>query len=311
MRVWTVVWIIILSCSACNLAPIRRDQGSSSPTPLNQPYTATDPTRTRSLPSPSLNAPSETAAKPTIPAITQLPPIGERITFEAEDGTPLFGEYFPANGAPAPAVILMHPLNSNRRIWVRKGVVSWLNNSVRGDILPSTASPAALMWQPLPKDVSFAVFIFDFRGHGESQGGSKQMSDYLMDARAALAVVRGLPGIDPQRIALIGASIGADAAADLCQEECIGTLGLSPGSRLGVPYTGVVTQLSLAAKPVWCLAGSGDTRSAQACITASGETFRSLVYSGTAAHGVDLLVPGFDPEITQVFREFLSQAFNF
>jgi hypothetical protein len=137
------------------------------------------------------------------------------------------------------------------------------------------------------------------------------MSDYLMDARAALAVVRGLPGIDPQRIALIGASLGADTAADLCQEGCVGALGLSPGGHTGIPYTDAIAQMNQLGKPAWCVASSGDTRAARACVSASGELYRSLVYSGSSAHGVDLLVPGFNPDITVIFREFILQVFNF
>jgi hypothetical protein len=239
-----------------------------------------------------------------------LPPIGERIAFEAEDGTSLLGEYFPVDQEPAPAAILMHPLNSNRRVWVRKGVVSWLNNLGDNSILPGTAVPT-LTWRPLPRRVSLAVFIFDFRGHGESQGGRREMEDFLQDARAAIAVVRGLPGIDPQRIVLIGASIGADAAADQCQEGCLGTLGLSPMSNLGISYATVSAELSQAGKPVWCVAGSADRPAAAACASGSGDFYRSLVYPGTPAHGTDLLVPELNPDITLVFREFLSTIFDF
>lgn len=251
-----------------------------------------------------------TVPKPNIPAVTPLPAIGQRVAFEAEDGTSLLGEYFPAIQRPAPAIILMHQMGSNRRVWVRKGVVAWLNNSREEALIATAESAGALKWLPLPENTSFAVFIFDFRGHGESQGGSREMSDYLMDVRAAMAVVRGFPGVDPDRIALIGASIGADAAAGGCTDGCLGALSISPGGFLGTPYPQVVADLSQNGKKAWCLAASGDRDSARACAEADGQGYSRLVYSGKSAHGFDLLVPGLDPDITRVFRNFVFQVFG-
>lgn len=61
--------------------------------------------------------------------------------------------------------------------------------------------------------LGFNTFIFDFRGHGLSDPGvvtlgAREVND-LIDA---VDVVVGLPGVDPQRLAVIGDSMGGAAA---------------------------------------------------------------------------------------------------
>lgn len=58
-------------------------------------------------------------------------------------------------------------------------------------------------------EAGFAVLVFDYRGFGQSAGEPRQVVDVRMqldDWAAAIAHARGLPGIDPQRIALWGSS---------------------------------------------------------------------------------------------------------
>lgn len=58
-------------------------------------------------------------------------------------------------------------------------------------------------------EAGFAVLVFDYRGFGLSAGEPRQIVDVRMqldDWAAAIAHARGLPGIDPQRIALWGSS---------------------------------------------------------------------------------------------------------
>jgi pimeloyl-ACP methyl ester carboxylesterase len=99
-------------------------------------------------------------------------------------------------------------------------------------------------------DASIAVFVFDFRGYGESEAGSLG-PDLVKDARAALKTAAGFQGVDKTRIAALGASIGADGAADGCllynQEMgggCVGAFSFSPGNYLGMQYATVVTDLA-------------------------------------------------------------------
>jgi alpha-beta hydrolase superfamily lysophospholipase len=67
----------------------------------------------------------------------------------------------------------------------------------------------------------FAAMVFDHRGFGES-GGEPDLFDprrQLEDWRSAIAFARSLPGVDPERVATFGSSMGggnalAAAAAD-------------------------------------------------------------------------------------------------
>ncbi len=55
----------------------------------------------------------------------------------------------------------------------------------------------------------FAVLLFDYRGFGDSGGEPRQLLDIAaqrLDWAGAVAAARGLPGIDPERIALWGTS---------------------------------------------------------------------------------------------------------
>lgn len=57
----------------------------------------------------------------------------------------------------------------------------------------------------------FAVLTFDYRSFGESEGEPRQVvniKDQLADIHAAIRYLRSRPGVDPQRIALWGTSLG-------------------------------------------------------------------------------------------------------
>ncbi len=74
-------------------------------------------------------------------------------------------------------------------------------SATRDDGLPAYATAFA--------DAGFAVLVFDYRHFGSSTGEPRQLLDIgrqQADYRAAVAHVRGLPGIDADRIALWGSS---------------------------------------------------------------------------------------------------------
>lgn len=60
-----------------------------------------------------------------------------------------------------------------------------------------------------------ASLRFDFRGSGDSEGHHEEMtvSREVEDAFAALAYLRGLPEIDPERVSVLGYSLGGMVAA--------------------------------------------------------------------------------------------------
>jgi len=105
---------------------------------------------------------------------------------------------YPAAGgtAPAPVVVMAHGLSGTRR-----------------DGLGPFAERFAA--------AGMAALLFDHRGFGDS-GGEPDLFEprrQLEDWRAAIALARSLPGVDPERVATFGSSMGggnalAAAAAD-------------------------------------------------------------------------------------------------
>ena len=293
----------ISGCLTTNVNPTPTDsllpattQASPQPSPtISQPTKATSPTSE----APTKQASTETAG-PT-PQPPMEPPPSQVINFTAADDTQLVGTYFLGLVDTAPTIILMHQFGSNRITWERNGLAFWLQD-------PQTHQ--SNIWPQMPDDISFAVFTFDFRGHGDSAGNTQgERSDFLMDAKAAFETVKELPGVDPDRIVLLGASIGADAAIDVCVQGCLGAFSLSPGGYLDVPYVEVIEELGADNKPAWCLAAEDDPFSAETCNSASGESYFSIIYPH-GGHGEALIKPGMDPDIGQAVADFLSLAFG-
>lgn len=88
---------------------------------------------------------------------------------------------------PVPAVVVMHGWGAN----------------------------AAMMWQVVPPlhDAGFAVLLVDARCHGRSDDEDyTSMPRFAEDIAAGLAWLRRQPGIAPDRLALVGHSVGAAAA---------------------------------------------------------------------------------------------------
>ena len=105
---------------------------------------------------------------------------------------------YPAAGDPpiAPAIVMAHGFTGTRR-----------------DRLGPFAQRFAA--------AGIAAMPFDYRGFGDSTGTKDVVDAYrqLEDWRAAIAFARSLPGIDPDRVAVFGSSMGgghalAVAAAD-------------------------------------------------------------------------------------------------
>lgn len=303
----SITFIIMLTActagtpTASLLSETPEPPAATLPPPSSEPPTAPPPT---DAPPPATELPTSeptaTSPEPT-PETPMEPPEAQRIEFVSEDQTQLVGTYLAAMVDPAPAVILMHQFGSDRSTWERNGLAAWLQN-------PSAAFDE--LWPQMPPGLSFGVFYFDFRGHGESGGNAQgQRADFLMDARSALATMKELPGVDPERIVLIGASIGADAAIDVCLPGCLGALSLSPGGYLGVPYAQAVEHTGEEGVPAWCLAAEDDPFSADTCESASAESYRGIVYP-RGGHGETLLRTDLDPDVGQVVVEFLTLAFG-
>lgn len=123
------------------------------------------------------------------PADLGLPAQSVRIT--GVRGLRLFGWYLPARDAgPAAAIVLMH---------------GWGGNA-------STLLPAA---QALHR-AGYAVLLPESRNHGRSdRDDHSSLPRFAEDMNSALDWLKAQPGIDPERLAVLGHSVGG-AAALLC-----------------------------------------------------------------------------------------------
>ena len=116
----------------------------------------------------------------------------QKVHFRSADGVELAGWWIPSqNGA---AVILLHGGGGNRT-----GMLS------RAEFLAQAG---------------FGVLLYDQRACGESQG---EMRSYgwldVPDALAAVAFVQSQPGVDAQRVGLMGVSLGAQIAIRAAAQE--------------------------------------------------------------------------------------------
>jgi uncharacterized protein len=106
------------------------------------------------------------------------------IVFQASDGMVLHGWYFPAERAVG-SVLVLHGNAQN------------LSNHVN-----------SVLW--LVKE-GFNLFIIDYRGYGWS-GGEPDLDGVHKDADAALEKLFSLPETDPDRVVVLGQSLGGSIA---------------------------------------------------------------------------------------------------
>jgi pimeloyl-ACP methyl ester carboxylesterase len=194
--------------------------------------------------------------------------------------------YTPGGSGPLPGVILLHMLGSDRQVWDDNGIADTLVNN------------------------GYAVLAVDMRGHGETVGSI----DWQLapeDLRLAWEHFTSLDTVDPQRTAVIGASIGANLALlTSADQPAIRTLILlSPG----LDYRGVATESPLekyGARPILIVASEEDTYAADSSRTladlAQGESQLEM-YNG-AGHGTRMISA--QPELADLILTWLDKNLN-
>jgi len=111
----------------------------------------------------------------------------EDVYFDSADGVRLNGWFIPASRS-SPTILLCHGNAGN--IGHRLGIIRLFNRS------------------------NLNVFIFDYRGYGQSSGRPSEKGTYL-DARAAYDYLVSRSDIDKDKIIFYGKSLGGAVAVDL------------------------------------------------------------------------------------------------
>jgi alpha-beta hydrolase superfamily lysophospholipase len=190
--------------------------------------------------------------------------------------------YYPQNQAPTwPGVILIHMLYGDRTQW---------------NAFPDQLSEAG-----------YAVLSIDLRGHGAS-GGEVNWDLVITDLQQVWDEFSSKEEIDHERIAFIGASIGANLSliASSNEPSVRTAVLLSPGLN----YAGVETEPAMenfGGRPVLIAASTDDTYAANSsrglADKAPGES--NLVMYQDAGHGTLMLSS--EPELAQIVIDWLNQ----
>jgi fermentation-respiration switch protein FrsA (DUF1100 family) len=130
------------------------------------------------------------------PAELSLP--CEDVAFRSADGVELTGWYVRAKNAPF-TILLCHGNGGN---------ISYLLDSLQ-----------------LFHGLGLSCFAFDYRGYGRSTGRPTEAGTYL-DAHAAYDWLTSVKGLGPDRIVLLGRSLGGSIAAHLAGRVPCGALAI-------------------------------------------------------------------------------------
>lgn len=194
------------------------------------------------------------------------------IAFKNSRGELIHATIYSPPTTPAPGLILLHQAGSSRAAW----------------------TPFARM----ARAEGYGVIAIDLRGHGESADG-KNPSAFTTDDW--LAVLQDIPaakielinaGADPKKIAIAGASMGANLAMRYAatDPDIQAIVLISPGEE--VNGIGIVqTVQTYTQRPILLMAAQTDgysSRSAKKLDDLAAEYTELRLYPG-AAHGTDLL----------------------
>lgn len=204
------------------------------------------------------------------------------------DGVTIRGQLvLPQRLDPAPTVVLVHMLGRDRSTWKQ--------------------------FQLLLADEGIGSLAIDLRGHGSSEGGPagyekfspKEWQGVVSDVRNAVHVLEEYPDrINVERLGIIGASIGANAAIELGTElEKLPIIALSAGKD----YKGILTTEPLAKlrQRVLLAAETGDTPAADLLNWAQDAIPEATFFEEEGAdHGTNMLPNGsLEAQILSFLRE--------
>jgi pimeloyl-ACP methyl ester carboxylesterase len=199
---------------------------------------------------------------------------GRTVRFRATDGVALHGTLTPAGGGRAPAVVLVHQYQGGPEQW--QPMIPYLHKA--GYVVLNYASRS-------PDELDETILA--------------------RDARGAIAELRREPGVDPQRVAILGASIGASTAAWVAgrrpDQRLRAAVGLSPaesGSFFDAGDKGTFRPHDLL-----LIADSGELVEAKGIKQDAGGRGVTVKQSEQSGHGVELIA---DPTVRDAVIAWLD-----
>ncbi len=208
---------------------------------------------------------------------SQTTVVGQDVVLIAKDGAKIHGTFYDS-GKGTPVAILLHMMRRDRKDW---------ENFVL-DL----------------EEQGFSALSIDLRGHGQSRektdGGALVLEAFRnpdfkameKDVAAAMEFL-GKSGVDKNRIAIVGASIGANTAINYAANHpgvIKAVVMLSPGLNYrNVKCTEALTKYP---GPVFLTATKGDKYSAQSVLDLSGinrTRITSTILSGKT-HGTNMFL---------------------
>jgi len=142
-----------------------------------------------------------------VPSAGAVPPGGEEVAFDTEDGLRLRGWFVPGGAGAAGATVLVFNGNAG-------------NRSARAPLAAALARAGT------------SVLLFDYRGYGGNPGHPSE-TGLAADARAAREYLLSRPDVRPGSIVYFGESLGAAVAIGLAAEHPAAALVLrSPFTSL-------------------------------------------------------------------------------
>jgi dienelactone hydrolase len=228
----------------------------------------------------------------TVALLTFLPPPGalagsQRVAIRTDDGVSLAATWYEP-GTRAPAVIFVHMLHKSRRDW----------DTVAARLAAEGIGALAL----------------DLRGHGESSGSipEGETADYsvlVRDVAAARHYLSSRGDVQPSKVGIAGASIGANLAVlEAAADPSIASLALlSPsGDYRGLRIDAAMKKY--ATRPALLVASDDDPYASRSVkeLQKAGTGTREALILNHAGHGTVML--GRDPDLARALVDWFRRT---
>jgi dienelactone hydrolase len=219
-----------------------------------------------------------------VPTRTSTPPPPQSVAIKMADGLEIKGDYYVAQSAKkGPAALLLHQYGGSSFDW--KDFANLL------------------------KQKGYNVLAVDLRGQGLT-GGKADWKLAQSDTVALMGWLHDQPTVDPKRVVVMGASVGANLALRGCADDdaCRVAIALSPG----LSFYGVVAKDAISSmknKAIFLAASQLDGQSGEptkllTVYAPPSVNIMTRVYASSAMHGMGLFT--FD-DLTPLIMQWLDK----